>query len=266
MSRLLYFLYQRRAFIVFVLLEAISVSLIVHEKFCQASASYAVGSVQNFISVIKNYPSLQEENTKLLHENAMLRTQLLEVKGSKVQSSDLPPPHLMPAQVINNAIVGTKNYLTLNKGAMHGIVPGMGVVCDEGIVGSVKAVSDHFAVVTSLLHTAVQVSAQLSSSNVLGTVQWPGRNPRRAHMLYVPRHVCVQPGDTVVASGYNATFFAGALIGHVIQVELREEASFYDIELCFSTDFSTLHNVYIVKNMLKREKVELEQRAKDSYE
>ncbi len=243
-----------------------SVFLIIHEKLCQASASYTVGSVQNFISEMRNYPLLQKENAQLLHENAMLRTQLLGAKEAKLQSSDSTPQHLIAAQVINNSIVGTKNYLTLNKGAVHGVVPGMGIVCSEGVVGRVKAVSDHFATATSLLHTAVQVSAQIAGSNVLGTVQWPGSDPRRAYMLHVPRHVYVQPGDTVVASGYNATFFAGALIGHITQVKLRKEASFYDIELCFSTDFSTLHNVYIVKNRLRQEKMELEQRTKDSYE
>jgi len=266
MKRLLYVLHAYRCFIVFALLEFMSMFLIVNDKFYKASASYVVGSVQNFINSVKNYPILKEENEELLHENAMLRGKLLQAAEPIVQSDVAAPYHLIPAQVINNSVVNTKNYLTLNKGAMHGVAPGMGVVSAAGIVGRVKAVSDRFATVTSLLHTTMQVSARISNSKVLGTVQWPGSDPLRAQMLYVPRHVPVEPGDTVVTSGYNATFSVGVLIGHIKQAKLRKEAPFYDIELHLSTDFSTLQHVYVVKNDWKREKEDLEQHTKALYE
>ena len=251
----------------FVLLESMSIFLIAHEDLYEVSASYTIGSVQNLIIEIKNYPSLQEENAKLLRENAALMNKLLQVKES-VTSSHTISSHHIPAQVINNSIIGTKNHLTLNRGAMHGVEPGMGVVSSEGIVGRVKAVSDHFSTVTSLLHTALQVSAQISNENsmVLGTVQWPGSNPCRAQMLHVPRHVSIEPGDAVVTSGYNSTFFAGTLIGYVEQVKLKKEAPFYEIELRLSTEFSTLQHVYVVDNTSKREKDALEQRTRDLYE
>lgn len=266
MKRLLYFLYAYRSFIVFVCLELISAVLIIHHKVYEASAHDVIGSAQNFISEVKNYPFLKGENAKLLHENALLREQLLQAE-EPIDPLDTPESyHLIPAKVINNAIVGTKNYVTLNKGAMHGVAPGMGVVNAEGIVGRVKAVSSRFATVTSLLHTAMQVSAQISNSKALGTVQWPGNHPCRAKMLYVPRHIPVEPGDKVVTSGYNATFFEGVLVGHIEQVKLSKEAPYYDIELRLSTDFSTLQNVYVMKNTAQQEKNALEQYTKNFYE
>jgi rod shape-determining protein MreC len=269
MKRLLDFLYACRSLIVFVLLELASIFLIVNHDLYAISAYDVIGHVQNFISEVKNYPLLKEENTRILHENAVLREKLLQVVAP-IDALDTSEPdpinHLIPASVINNSIVGTKNYLTLSKGAMHGIAPGMGVVSTEGIVGRVKAVSDHFATVTSLLHTSMQTSAQISNSKVLGTVQWLGNDPCCAQMLYVPRHVPVKPGDKVVTSGYNATFFAGVLIGYIKQATLRKEAPFYDIELLLSTDFSTLQHVYVVQNVLKQEKEALEQHTKDFYD
>jgi rod shape-determining protein MreC len=269
MKRLLYFLYEYRSFIVFVLLELISAFLVVNHKPYDTSAYEVIGSVQNFISEVKNYPFLKEENAKLWHENAVLSEKLLQAAepiGALHATEPYHLNHLIPARVINNSIVGTKNYLTLNKGAMHGVAPGMGVVSTTGIVGRVKAVSGHFATVTSLLHTSMQVSAQLSNAKVIGTVQWSGNDPCRAQMLHVPRHVPVEPGDKVVTSGYNATFVAGVLIGYIKQAKLRKEAPFYDIELHLSTDFSTLQHVYVVKNALKQEKEALEQYTKDFYE
>lgn len=227
-----------------------------------------IGKVLEVTSEIKNYPLLKAEHAKLLQDNAALRKQLLQRK--KV-TERLPGPaseqyDLIPARVINNSIMGAKNYITLNKGSLHGIAPGMGVVSAEGVVGKVKAVSDHYATVIPLLHTSMQVSAKLSNSGVLGTVHWSGKSPFQAHLLHVPRHVRIVPGDTVVASGYSATFWEGAVIGHVKQAVLRKEAHFYDIDLTLSTDFSTLQHVYIVKNALKPEKDALEQHTKRSYE
>lgn len=267
MSRLLYFLYKYIDFAVFALLESMSIFLLVNEGLHKASTSYVIGSMHNFISEIKNYPLLQEENEKLLHENAVLMRQLLKAKEPVTPSYPTSYPYI-PARVVNNSIVGTKNHLTLNKGAMHGVAPGMGVVSAEGIVGRVKVVSDHFATVTSLLHTGLQVSAQIANADsmILGTVQWSGNDPCRAQMLYVPRHVSVELGNAVVTSGYNATFFEGVLIGYVSQVKLRKEVPFYEVELHLSTDFSTLQHVYVIDNALKREKDALEQRAQDLYE
>ena len=253
---------------VFMLLELTSTMLIFNRERYQASASLVMGSILNFISEVKNYPFLKEENAKLLYDNAALRKKLLQREAPIDQSYAAAPVRYdcIPARVINNSMVVSKNYLTLNKGAMHGIAPGMGVISAEGIVGRVKAVSDHFATVISLLHTSMQVSAKLSNSEVLGTVQWPGNDPCRAQMLYVPRHVQVEPGDTVVTSGYNATFFEGTVVGYVKQVVLRQEAPFYDIELMLSTDFSTLQHVYVVKNALQQEKDTLEQHTREFYE
>jgi rod shape-determining protein MreC len=266
MKRLLHFLYSYRAFIIFVFLEFISVFFIIRHKTYEASIHDVIGSVHNFVNEFRRYPFLKKENARLSQENAILREQLLQV-AEPADQLDAPAPYrLISARVINNAIIGTKNYLTLNKGAMHGVAPGMGVVSAEGIVGRVKAVSNRFATVTSLLHTSMQVSAQISKSKVLGTVQWPGHDPCRAQMVYVPRHILVEPGDKVVTSGYNATFFEGVWIGHVEQVNLRKEAPYYDIELRLSTDFSTLQNVYVVQNTLKEEKDFLEDHTKDSYE
>ena len=266
MKRLLYFLYKYRAFIIFVFLESISAFFIISHKTYEAAVHDVIGGVQNFISEVRNYPFLKRENTELLHENAILREQLLQVVEPVGQLDAPVSSHFVAAKVINNAIVGTKNYLTLNKGAMHGVAPGMGVVSAEGIVGRVKAVSNRFATVTSLLHTSTQVSAQILKSKVLGTVRWSGHDPCRAQMVYVPRHILVEPGDRVITSGYNATFPKGVWIGHIEQVNLRKEAPYYDIELRLSTDFSTLQNVYVVQHTFKEEKDFLEDHTRDSYE
>ena len=142
----------------------------------------------------------------------------------------------------------------------------MGVVSSHGIVGKIKDVSEHFATVVSLLHTSMQVSAKISPSQVLGTVQWAGQDPFRARILYVPKHVSIKPGQPVITSGYNGTFLADTLIGHISRVQLRKEAPFYDIELQLSTDLSVLQHAFVVKKDFEQEKKQLEQQTYNFYE
>lgn len=268
MKRLLGFLYRHSAFVVFALLELTSMALYFHRAQHRASVLHAVANINKFLSEVKRYPLLKKENETLLHEMAALREKHVgEKQAASPLAMAVPEQYvLIPARIINNSFVGTKNYLTLDKGALHGIAPGMGVVSPQGIVGKVKVVSEHFATVISLLHTSMQISAKISPSAVLGTVQWTGQDPFRARMLYVPRHVPIESGQAVVTSGYNDTFFADTLIGHIKHVKLKKEAPFYDIELKLSTDFSTLQHVCVVKHTLKQEKETLEQQTQNFYE
>ncbi len=268
MNRLLQLLCRYRVFVVFVLLELTSIVLVFNRERYQVCPSCVIGQILNFTNELRNYPLLKKENERLLQDNATLRKQLLQKEVFTDQSCMVVPvPYdFISARVIGNSVISSKNYLTLNKGAVHGITPGMGVISTSGMVGIVKAVSDHFSTVISLLHTSMQVSAKILNSEVLGTVQWPGKDLFQAQLLYVPKHVQVESGDKVVTSGYNSSFFEGTVIGQVKQVTLRQGAPFYDIELLLSTDFSRLQHVYVVKNSFKKERDNLEQHTRQLYE
>lgn len=274
MKRLLYFLYAYRNGVVFLSLELISTLLIFHhqayEKPQQLNAAHdVIGSIYHCIHELKSYPSLKKAYKNILQENTALREALMQKEvnvGQLTYEAATKQYACISARVINNSIISTKNYLTIDKGAIHGLAPGMGVISAQGVVGKIKAVSDHFATVISLLHTGVLVSAKVIPAGVMGTVRWLGQDPWQAQLLYVPRHVSIGLGDTVVTSGYNAIFDEGFLIGRVKHVSLREEALFYDIVLDISTDFSTLQHVYVVKDGLQQEKDALEQYTRSYYE
>src|SRR5690606_19418188 len=106
---------------------------------------------------------------------------------------------------------------------------GMAVVSPLGIVGKVKAVSEHYGVVTSLLNKDVMVSAMIKRTGHFGTVQWDGRDPQYVNLEFIPRHVDPMVGDTIVTSGYNAVFPAGTPIGMIEERELGAEKLFYKL-------------------------------------
>jgi rod shape-determining protein MreC len=272
MERLFLFVYQNRAFFTFIALELVCAWLIVTNNHYQGakffnSSNGIVATMNNFSQGVRDYFQLREVNQMLAEENAALKEKInqqvqfaaaLDSTGLVQDSVLIKQYEFESAKVVNNHVDFFKNYLTIDKGEDKGLVPGMAVISPLGVVGKVKLVSNHFAVVTSLLHVDVMVSARLKSTEHFGTVQWDGLNPDIVEFKYIPRHVKPLVGDSVITSGY-AIFPDGIMIGTVAEVNLRDEALFYDLKVKLSQDFRKLSFVTIVKSNMQPERDSLEQ-------
>lgn len=275
MQRLFLFFYQYRAFIFFVLIELLCGWLIVKNNryqnaaFLNSTNRYAArmmaasNAVFDYVNLREVNADLALENAKLNDSNARLIQQGGNVapKGYWLDSLVAQRYRFKVAKVINNSTRRTNNYLTLDKGTLDGIKPGMGVISPEGVVGKVKYCSDHFSNVVSLLHTEMQVSSQIKKNGTFGTARWVGRNAKEINLLYIPRHVELQKGDTVVTTSYNTIFPEGVMVGILKDFSLKGDDAFYDINLELSTDFYRLSYVYIVENLLQTEQDSLERRT-----
>lgn len=274
MRRLFQFLYQYRAFLSFLFLELLCLWLIVNNNPYQGakffnSSNRSVALFLNTSNNISEYFGLKSVNRKLAEENAELKKhvsrlnqKLFRFNVGDANSELFDQFEFVTAKVIKNSVRQSQNFITINKGIQEGIEPGMAVVDKEGIVGKVKTVSQHFSLVTSILHTEVMVSAKLKRTGDLCTIEWPGRTPYEASVTYLPKHVAVQEGDSIVTSGYNAVFPEGMPIGIVSEFELKDDSPFYDIKIDLSGDLNRLSYVYLIKNNLKVEldSVQLEER------
>jgi rod shape-determining protein MreC len=281
MNRLFLFLFERRAFIIFLALQTLSAWFIVSFNPYQSAAffttsNYYAASLMEVSNNISDYFSLKEQNEQLVNENAKLRQYLAANNLQPNLSSSHYQPFIIkdhhsqevfeqynytPAKVVNNSIRRLNNYVTINKGTKDGVKPGMGVINSDGVVGKVKNASKNFATITSLLHTDVFISSVIKKSGTFCSVNWDGREPNKANLMYVPRHVKLNVGDTVVTSGYNAVFPEGIMVGIISDFNIKESATFYDIRLELATDFSKLSHIYVVENKFKVEKDSLEQNS-----
>jgi len=272
MERLLNFVYQYRALFTFLALEIICAWLIVENNQYQStkffnSSSRLAASIISFSTGVREYFSLREINTELASENAILHKKLEQrdqglyslTTGQHQDSAVINQFDYVSAKVVNNSTSFSKNFITINKGRDAGIEAGMAVISAKGAVGKVKSVSEHFSVLISLLNIDEQVSSVIKSIGYFGTAQWDGVDPRVIELRYIPRHVKLQAGDTVVTSGYNAVFPQGILVGVIKEVNLKEETPFYDIKVVLAQDFGNLSYVEVIKSNLRQEKDSLEQ-------
>jgi rod shape-determining protein MreC len=263
-------LYRNRAFLTFFLLELCSFWLInINNNYQGAiwfnTSNYYASKIIQVNKEINNYFNLRTINKKLAEENADLRRQLILRANKRDITTTYTTDSIMlnrykfeVAKVINNSTHWANNFITINKGLKDGVLPNMGVISPEGVVGKVKNCSDHYSVITSVLHSNMQVSTKVKKYGALCTTKWDGINATKAELLYVPRHFKIKVGDTVVTSGYGSVYPEGIMVGRISSIEIRPDQTFYDADLKLSTDFSNLLYVYVVVNKLQTEQDSLE--------
>jgi rod shape-determining protein MreC len=272
MRNLLRFIIKQHFTILFVVLELLAFILIAQfNSFHRAklfSIRFAiVGSVSEKFTALSRYLHLREENEYLVKENAILYNRLpeafFELDLKKAPDTAANRKYVfMHARVINNSVNKQYNFITLNKGRKQGVEAEMAVVCDEGIVGQVKAVSDNFASVVSVLNRESFPPAKIKRTGEFGYIEWPGTSYRKVVLKEIPYHAEVLIGDTVVTSGYSAIYPEGFLIGTVTESRITE-GRFKELTVKLSTDFKRLDDVMVVKNLLREEQINLEEKQED---
>lgn len=253
MERLLQFLYKYRTFILLLVLEGICFWIIVNSNNYQGakyftSSNRLVASIASASDQVGDYFNLTVQNKRLAEENARLRQRLLSLTDSIYMSELLlDSSHLgVKAKVIDNSLFFRNNYLTINRGAVHGVKPGMGVVGPDGIVGQVLNTTENYATITSVLHGKSMISAHHMPSGTLCSVVWKGEDPLYADLEYLPRHISISEGDLISTSGYNSIYPEDEIIGVVTEVHLEDDATFYDVKIKLATNYYTLSHVYLL--------------------
>jgi len=265
------FLFEYRLFFLFVLCEVFSFWMIITKNTRQKSAwltssNNFAASAMEMSDAVTGFFGLYQENEKLAGENARLNTLLTlsKQKIDKMEMDSTKTPSMLEqynfivAKVINNSVSKPNNYITLNKGSLEGIKPGMGIISPQGVVGRVMVCSEHFSTATSLLHSKMLISAEISRIHASGSLKWGGNDPNSANLEFVARHLKPKVGDTVRTSEFSNILPEGIHVGVIRKISLKDDATFYTIDVDLATDFSTLNFVYVIENKLQAEKDSLQ--------
>ncbi len=282
MNALVEFFLKRSSLFLFLLLELFCAFLVINygksdhqRRIFIASTNFFAGKVYYHFDKLRRIANWGADIDSLSNENAQLRNQLpsshyvnipyrdtvhLVRLDSIGKDSVITQYVFLPAGVINNSLVSTKNYFTLNKGGLHGIDKSMGVIGTHGVAGIVSTVSPHFARVMSILNRDANISALVlaGGKGYFGTITWDGRDVRFVNMNYVPKSAPIQTGDSVVTSGYSTIFPPDQLIGTVDTFNVPSGSPSYQIRVRLAEDMTSLRRVYVIENLMKDEIKQLE--------
>lgn len=212
-------------------------------------------------SSVSDYFSLHEINNQLSTENAALRDSLIYSYYSMDKTVDTNVVRQfihISCKVINNSTNRKYNFITLNKGSLHGIGKDMAVISPSGVAGIIVGVSSHYSVAISLLNENFRLSSKLKKTGQFGSVVWKESGYDKALLIDIPSHVSINKGDTIVTSGFSAIFPEGIIVGTIDSFDKKTSESFYEIEINLSTDFTNLSSVYVIVNKFHAEQIKLE--------
>lgn len=283
MRNLIEFLAKHHHWFVFILLEAISFTLLFRYNSYQnsvwfSSANVVTGKVYEWSSQLEKFFSLATVNQHLTQRNLALEQKVVELsekltavtKDSSYVKADVTQQlsqfKQIPAKVVSNSLKDANNLITIDKGSIDGVRKDMGVVSGTGVVGIVYLVSTHYAVVIPLLNAKSNVSCKIENRDYFGFLNWRGGSTDQAFLDDIPRHARFKLHENIVTSGYSSVFPPGILVGKILHVYNSPDGVSYRLCVQLATDFSTLRDVSVIDNTLMKERIEVMRAARDSME
>jgi rod shape-determining protein MreC len=270
MRNLIAFFRRFRVFLIFILLQVFALStyfsfLNFPRSQYLTSASQVSGTILKARNDITKHFNLSKNNQALQRENIKLRERLPESMQRLQNGTILIDDTLfhqqytyIPATLINSTLTKRNNYFTLNIGRLQGIKRGMGVFSDNGVVGIIHNVSDHFSVVKSVLTENINIDVMIEPIGLFGLLKWDGRDPRRGSITGISNDLKIKKWSKVVTRGGSGIFPRGIMVGRIGNLKAVEGKPLWDVEIRFTEDYRTLQRVYIIKNLLQEEQEELE--------
>ena len=264
----------------FFFLTSFSLFLLVHNNEFQRSKYLLVfqeitGRVYLVSNSIESYLYLKQTNTDLMERLSVLEEEVQTYKNNWKELTDQMRPdsirisenrlinHYIRARVVSKQVSNINNYILLDKGSKDGVKIDMAVVSAKGIVGVVMTVSPNFSRVIPVLNSDYHPSCIIKNTGFFGPLYWDGEDPRYTYLTGLPRHVSYSIGDTIVTSGYSATYPEGVFVGVIEDSHKFKNEEFISLKVHLFTDFSTLNEVFIIKNPLQEEQVRMEKGDSD---
>lgn len=231
----------------------------------QRSVTAITDTVANSISSVWNIRTLLQDKERLTIEIEQLQTRVRELEEQEYQNLRLRQAlhfqeqtktqfNLELATVVARDQINWYKSLTISKGSLAGITPGMPVVTTKGIIGHITAVSGRTATVLLVFDNRSAVGALVQINRTIGVVEGTGEQNGDLRLIHLPKDAPVRPKQVVVTSGLGGIFPKGLPIGKIEEVKVESNGLMkYALVKPFA-DFEHLEEVFIVKGVLAPEK------------
>lgn len=280
MQDLIAFLTKSTHWLLFILLEVVSVVLLFKYNGYQgsvwiSSANSVAGQVYEWLSDVEQHFKLKKVNSTLASRNIALERELYQMRSALQELTDSATIAFMAdsamqqvttidAKVVRAAIDGPNNLVTINRGSEDGVKADMGVVSGQGVVGVVYMTGAHYSVVLPVLNSRSRISCAIRNKNYFGYLTWAGGDSRHAYVEGVPRHARFELNEMVETNGFSAIFPPGITVGRIVSKDNSRDGLSYRLKVELATDFSQLRDVCVITDKGFEERRLLEQAVGDS--
>lgn len=213
-------------------------------------------AVQDFLTAPRDMASLQQRNTELESEVSELQAQVIQLQQQVGETEILaalvdfsrarPENTYRAAAVIGRDPSPFLHYIIINRGSNDGILRGMPVVTDQGLVGRVDAVIADAARVQLITDPASTVNVRLQNAETEATLS--GSVTGDVNLDLIAQDINIENGDLVLTSGLGGGYPPDLIVGQVVDVQTREFDLFQQATVQPVVDFNRLQIVLIIVN------------------
>src|SRR5512133_540963 len=213
-------------------------------------------AIQDFFTSPRDIASLRQRNAELEGEVADLQAQVIQLQQEVGETKILaelvdfsranPENKYLAAAVIGRDPSPFLHYVIINRGSNDGILRGMPVVTNQGLIGRVDAVIADAARVQLITDPASSVNVHLQNAKVDASLS--GSVTGEVSLDRMPLVPEVEQGDLVLTSGLGGGYPPDIIVGQVVNVQTREFDLFQKATVQPVVDFSRLQIVLVIVN------------------
>ena len=227
-----------------------------------------IGTIQSGVSAVPNVFELEKENKYLREKNIQLSNEIGSLKEAKLENirltklltlKDKNISGVVSARIINKSLIQTRNTITLNVGENDSVKVNMPVITDDGLVGRIVGTSKSYSIAQILYNKDLRISVKTQRSRIDGILTFDGFG--NIIVTNVPKAADVIVGDLLVTSEYSNLFPPGIPVG-VVSESGNLDNLFKKIIIKPVVNFNILEEVFVLKYVQSKEKIDLEKAFK----
>jgi rod shape-determining protein MreC len=196
----------------------------------RGSAGYfqSVQAAQSSAEQMRITLALQSQKANQVEELALENTRLREL----LELRERITTPARAAQILYDAADPFSRKVVIDRGELHGIVPGSPVIDGHGVLGQVTRVFGAVSEVTLIIDGDQAIPVLNTRTGVRGVAFGDLSNPGGGMELrFAPADTDVQAGDVLSTSGVDGVYPPGLAVARVDKVERRSESVFARIAL-----------------------------------
>jgi len=213
-------------------------------------------AVQDFLTSPRDIASLRQRNAELEGDVAELQAQVIQLQQEVGETQILaglvdfirvrPENSYRAAAVIGLDPSPFLHYVIVNRGSNDGILRGMPVVTNQGLIGRVDAVIADAARVQLITDPASSVNVRLQNAETEASLV--GSVTGELTLELIPQDIDIQQGDLVLTSGLGGGYPPDLIVGQVVNVRSRDFDLFQQATVQPVVDFNRLEIVLVIIN------------------
>lgn len=224
----------------------------------RSATSALVRQVERYYNYVFQYESLQAENQALkaqissMEEDVRSADSLQRENERLHQLLGLASEHedyqFASAYIISWVDSNWKSAFTIGKGTSSGVCEGMVAVTEYGqVIGLVTEAGSNWAIVTTVLDSALDISATVASTGYNGVVEGALATGSEGllRMNYLPTDSVLRNNDQVLTTG-STVYPRGLIIGYITDANFDQTGVAKYALLKPAADMDNLEQVFII--------------------